>query len=38
MKRKNYKITVKVNYTLTMDHSGVSIDIRTRNFTHCDII
>ena len=25
MKRKNYKITVKVNYTLTMDHSQTSM-------------
>ena len=25
MKRKNYIITVKVNYTLTMDHSQTSM-------------
>ena len=25
MKRKNYKVTVKVNYTLTMDHSQTSM-------------
>ena len=25
MKRKNYKVTVKVNYILTMDHSQTSM-------------